>query len=1110
MVLKGYITILLFFCSCSVGLAQYDKLSFEAMTTKQGLSDNSVTSIAQDREGFMWFGTAVGLNKYNGYSFSVFRASPQKMANTLQNDVIWDLHEDRTGRLWISTLGDGLYQINKQTQGLSGYRLNPARDSAYKNIFYSIHEESKTVLWIGSQLGLVRFDVQTKKMRLYELPAPNDYKVVFCITEDEKGRLWVGTKIGLYTFDRQTCQYSAVPLTNRPGPEQPLVSALYLDPGGILWVGTNGEALFKLGAQGEGLFNVDTRRPLLSASVYNPGGLIKKNIALNGIVRHLGDVWVATDEGLQRIDPRTNSVLTYGADRFSANTLSSSNILSLYRDRTNTLWIGTDNGVNKIANTTKQFFAYQLKSAMPSVRIVDNRITTVLQDRTGIIWLGNNVKGLFRFDPRTGVITPKPANPANPRTLLSNQVWSIFQDRRQRIWVATLEGLHQLNPATGEITRYRAKIPTQYITEDRAGRLWVGGKKGIASFNPATGQYAYLDTTVSAGFNYVTDLMVSRTGALWIAQQGLLQRLDLRTQAQVFFASDVPLKAGQLTDRNISTLFEDSRGLVWVGTERGGLNCFHPTTKTFTAFTTEEGLPSNSISGITEDQHGDLWVSTNKGISRLRVRTKTIRNYDVTDGLPEMEFNKSSVARSGETLLFGGINGFVLFNPDNINDNAVKPPVYITGLKIRRKNRPITGNKLSLPYDENSLSFDFVALNYQSPEKNRYAYKMDGVDEDWVDSGFRRFASYHRLSPGAYVFRVKASNNDGVWNTAGASLGIVIARPWWQTGWAYLAYALLFLGAAWAFIRSRSRALQQENRLLEEKVTERTRQVQVQKKELEAQRDSLELTLTKLKATQTQLIHSEKMASLGELTAGIAHEIQNPLNFVNNFSEVSAELVGELREEHQKPARDLNFEDELLADLDQNLRKITQHGQRASSIVKGMLEHSRTSIGEKQPTDLNALADEYLRLAYHGLRAKNSIFNAELKTNFDPGLGLVAVVAQDMGRVLLNLFNNAFYALAEKKEHAPDDYRPVVTVSTQRTNNQVRIVVKDNGTGMPEAVKAKIFQPFFTTKPTGQGTGLGLSLSYDIVTKGHGGTLTVESTTGEGTEFSICLPTANH
>ena len=266
---------------------------------------------------------------------------------------------------------------------------------------------------------------------------------------------------------------------------------------------------------------------------------------------------------------------------------------------------------------------------------------------------------------------------------------------------------------------------------------------------------------------------------------------------------------------------------------------------------------------------------------------------------------------------------------------------------------------------------------------------------------------------------------------------------------------------------------------------------------------TLTQTLDELKATQTQLIQSEKMASLGELTAGIAHEIQNPLNFVNNFSEVSSELIDEMKEQLEKG----NEEDaKAIADeIKMSLEKINFHGKRADGIVKSMLQHSRTSNNKKEPTDINALADEYLRLAYHGMRAKDKVFNAAIKTDFDESIGLIKVISQDIGRVILNLITNAFYAVTEKKRLYPEGYEPTVTVSTKKVDKKIEIKVKDNGTGIPQKALDKIFQPFFTTKPTGQGTGLGLSLSYDIVTKGHGGELKVETMEGEYTEFSIIL-----
>ncbi|MBS1529765.1 MAG: GHKL domain-containing protein, partial [Bacteroidetes bacterium] len=268
--------------------------------------------------------------------------------------------------------------------------------------------------------------------------------------------------------------------------------------------------------------------------------------------------------------------------------------------------------------------------------------------------------------------------------------------------------------------------------------------------------------------------------------------------------------------------------------------------------------------------------------------------------------------------------------------------------------------------------------------------------------------------------------------------------------------------------------------------------------------DSLETTLNELQSTQTQLIQSEKMASLGELTAGIAHEIQNPLNFVNNFSDVSTELVDEMQTELKNGDKDEAIA--ISEDIKQNLEKIRHHGKRADAIVKSMLQHSRTSSGQKEPTDINALADEYLRLAYHGLRAKDKDFNAELITHFDANLPKVEAVPQDIGRVLLNVINNAFYAVQQKAKTAGAGYKPEVELSTAQQNGSVIISVKDNGNGIPDAIKDKIMQPFFTTKPTGEGTGLGLSLSYDIVVKGHGGKINVESKEGEGSEFTVMLP----
>jgi signal transduction histidine kinase len=454
-------------------------------------------------------------------------------------------------------------------------------------------------------------------------------------------------------------------------------------------------------------------------------------------------------------------------------------------------------------------------------------------------------------------------------------------------------------------------------------------------------------------------------------------------------------------------------------------------------------------------------------------------------------------------LLFGDATGYYAFFPDQLTTNTKAPKVILTDFKIAElpvkpgNNSPLNvpveeAKEIKLNYKENVFSFDFAGIHYSSPEENRHLFMLDRYEKNWRKAGSEKAAYYFNVPPGEYVFRVKASSSDGIW--AEKAVKVIISPPWWRTWWAYSFYGLCFLAALFAFDRFQRRRLIQGER-------ERTREREL------AQAREIEKAYHELKSTQAQLIQSEKMASLGELTAGIAHEIQNPLNFVNNFSEVNKELIEELKSEKSKikSERDEQLEEELLNNIAQNLDKINHHGKRADAIVKGMLQHSQTSTGQKEPTDINALVDEYLRLSYHGFRAKDKSFNAIMQTDFDESIGKINIIPQDIGRVLLNLYNNAFYAVTEKKMQQPEGYNPTVSVNTKRINDKVEIRVKDNGNGVLQKVLDKIFQPFFTTKPTGQGTGLGLSLSYDIV-KAHGGELKVETKEGEGSEFVISLP----
>ena len=537
---------------------------------------------------------------------------------------------------------------------------------------------------------------------------------------------------------------------------------------------------------------------------------------------------------------------------------------------------------------------------------------------------------------------------------------------------------------------------------------------------------------------------------------------------------------------------------------------YNPETKKIKTFTRNDGLPSMSIQGILGDENNHaLWLSTFDGLSRFDIESKKFNNFSIADGIQSQLFADGAFLKTSQgQFIFGGSNGITVFSADDVQKNSVPPKVFLTELRLSDKpvipgphsilKQPLYDTKeIILPYDQNNISLEFIAIHYANPSKNKYAYKLENYDNDWREVANQHAAFYPKLSPGEYLFKVKAANNNGVWNEEGAILKIIVRPPWWRTTLAYIAYLLLLIAGGFLLDRYL------RNRLVKkERERNRLRELE-QAKEIEKAYYKLEETHQALKATQSQLIQSEKMASLGELTAGIAHEIQNPLNFVNNFSEVNKELLIEMKDEIDKG--NLAEVKTIAGNIIENEEKINQHGKRADVIVKGMLQHSRNNTGTKELTDINELADEYLRLAYHGYRAKDKSFNATLKTDYDESIGKVSIIPQEVGRVILNLISNAFYAVEEKKNHQPVNYDPTVTVRTVKQNGKVEIRVGDNGSGIPQKTFDKIFQPFFTTKPAGQGTGLGLSLSYDII-KAHGGEIKAETRDREGTEFIVELP----
>ena len=920
---------------------------------------------------------------------------------------------------------------------------------------------------------------------------------------------------------------------------------------------------------------------------------------------------------LLRVDLVNGRTETFEHQPHNKHSLVNDVVNIAFEDKSNRLWFGTGSGISLYDEKTKQFTNYT------PADLTENQITNILADKHGLLWMTSSF-GLLCFNPESLVFKRYVHDKNDPTSLADNNINDLYFDRDGTLWITvSWGGVDRVNPIKSAFTPLLAQRKTfpwhdiHYVVQAPDGQLWVAAQNGLfrynkltqtivlveraavkrvcvakngliyyhpidavnngdgpAIFDPVTGntsRYRNIrNDTTSLSNNNIQCMLEDHTGIIWLGTFGngicAFNPYQKKFIRYPYIINDNTKTSLNMLDHNLVTsMYEDSRATLWVGTDAGGLNHYDRKRNIFiSSFRPKDGL--STVTSISQDNRGRLWagtylnglflvdnntglplkrftikdgllmdqvllihsnndnflwVASERGFSRLNTSNYAIKNikaegnywekifYNVSTGYDKI----NTISVIDKNLVLIGGDDMISFNSGNITKDTIAPIVHIETMtssdpQATKHNATTVETykeaQKKLPWNENQVTFNYVALHYTDPAGIRYAYRLDGYDNQWTQVGARRSATYTNLSPGTYTFLVKAANSDGVWSDKSSSFTLIIKSPWWQTWWAWVFWVILFILGLYAFITYRSRKLLQDKKVLEHKVQARTEEVIRQKEEIEAQRDNIEHAYSELKTTQSQLVQREKMASLGELTAGIAHEIQNPLNFVNNFSEVSVELLDELKDEARA-----GHGDDVIAiadDLTQNLEKIRHHGKRADFIVKGMLEHSRTSTGERQETDINVLADEFLKLSYHGLRAKDKSFNADLVTRFDDKLPMVNIVRQDIGRVMLNLFNNAFYAVNQKAKTAGPDYKPMVAVTAAQQNNSIIISVKDNGTGIPESIREKIMQPFFTTKPTGDGTGLGLSLSYDIVVKGHGGNIDVDTKEGEFTVFTVTLP----
>lgn len=1084
-------------------------LRFGRITVEKGLSHGSVVCIFQDSQGFLWFGTEDGLNKYDGYSFDIYKNDPTN-ERSISNNNVRCLFEDSRNDLWIGT-DNGLNKYVRANGSFKRYISKQGDNTSLSNnLITSITEDKNGKLWIGTSNGLHIFDTGTEKFTVVpSRGAGITSPVISVLLAASNGTIWAGTASeGLCSIDPKTLQVNSFRSASDPGSlSENEIIALAEDRQGHIWVGTvNG---------GANRYDPDSKK-FTRFTQENSG--LTNNSVFSIREDQSGMIWIGTlGGGLHLFNPRTGSMIVYRHSPQNPESIANNKIWCVFEDHSGTLWFGTSGGASFYNRTISKFNTYKPDNISEGTG--NNSVFAVCEGPDGIAWTGVLGGGLHAYDRKRQQFVNGSVRGLDQPALRFANIFAITSEKNGTVWAGTGDGLIRYVPSTGSLTVFRndptdpSSISNNYIRSilfDRNGFLWVGTHGGgLNRLDPKTGKCVRYtnetgrENTISS--NVVMGLYEDRPGNIWIATYGGgLCKFDPNTSQFKVYRNDAD-NANSISSNFIHCIYQDRSGRLWIGTYGGGLNLMDPAAGTFIRFTEQNGLPNNVINGIVEDASGNLWISTNNGVCKVTPETKEgllslhPRTYNTADGL-QNKFNENSChAGANGWLYFGGNGGLNAFHPDSITDNLVVPPVVITRFylfeKPARMDTLITNKRtLELNHRQNFFSFEFAALNYLFPEKNRYAYKMEGLNDEWIYSGDRRYATYTNIDPGHYIFRVKACNNDGIWNEEGISIDIIITPPFYKTWWFTALSALIITLLILTYIRIRTNTLVRQNVLLEEKVNLRTHELQEKNQELVQ-------TMDHLRSTQDQLVQSEKMASLGQLTAGIAHEIQNPLNFVNNFSELSVDLLTELDE-----AKDKTEQEEIISDLKQNLEKINFHGKRADSIVKGMLQHSRPSSAEKQPTVINRLVEEFYNLAFHGMRAKDSGFNCTMEKELDETLPKIRVIPQDISRVILNMFNNSFYSLDEKSKKKIVNYEPKVTIKTSREGTRLVLTIRDNGTGIPADAIDKIFNPFFTTKPTGQGTGLGLSISYDIIAKGHQGDIKVDSKPGEFTEFRIYLP----
>lgn len=911
-------------------------IKFERISLEEGLSQSVVYSIVQDAQGFMWFGTQDGLNRFDGYNFKLYKNDPQN-DSTISSNYAKTIFEDKDKTLWVGSLNGGLSKYDKNLDCFENFfvKLDGVKSLS------CIAEDKKGFLWIGCEDGgLNQFDKESKEFIYINWKDKfNFIKNIYitCLLIDDKNHLWIGTwDSGIYIYDSE--RNTIVNFKNNPQDKNSLsnniVHSIYEDSRKNILIGTrNGFNIFNESDQN---FQHYFNRPEDSFS-------ISGNVVSSIYEDKNKFLWIGTkDKGLNKFDFEKKQFESFRFNIDDPHSLSNDTVFSLYNDNYNVLWIGTfGGGLCKIDCDKKKIFTLNKFFAGAKSESI-NDVLSIFIDSKNVMWIGTLNKGLYKKLPDTDNVINYSRDNSN---IKGTSILCIHEDRSDILWIGTLSGgLNRYDKISNDFKFYKYKNDTEYIIysicDDISNDfLWIATYNyGLLKFDKRDGKFHTLqDNIENSDLLYkdvITGLCLNQKNILWIGTKdnGLL-KYDLVKNKLKQYKSEIS-NTNSLNDNSIITIHEDKKNNLWIGTFKGGLNKLDINSGNINRYSEENGLPDNMIKAILEDGNENLWMSTNNGLSCFNPVEETFRNFDFSDGLQSKEFNDRSFFKAIDgTLYFGGINGFNYFKPEDIKDNPFMPEIVITDFQIfnksvvnspenpfLKKNITVT-DEIILSYRESVFSFEFAALIYNNPEKNQYAYKMEGFDKDWIYCGSRRQVTYTNLDPGDYVFRVKGSNNDGVWNEEGTSVKMTITPPYWKTWWFKGLGFMGIVAAAGMTYRQRIEKIKKEKRSQEE----------FSRKLMTSQEDDRKRVAAELHDSLGQdlmIIKNKALISLKK-----ADNMDKFREQMNEISELTSSTINEVRE------------------ISYNLRPYELDRMGLTKTILALLERAKNS------TEINFIAD---------------------------------------------------------------------------------------------------------------------------------------------------------